>query len=130
MFRRKVLIADDDPIVIERTGGLLRELGCDVISHYDGLGLSALILRERPDVVLVDVMMPRLSGDQILRLIKDNNLFEELDIVYILYSSKDSEALKELVEQSGAEGAIQKSAGDEAFKTQFLRIARREPETK
>ena len=117
-----VLVADDDPIVVERIREVIGELGYRVISHDDGLGLSAVILRERPDVVLVDVMMPRLSGDQIVSLIKENNLFEDLNIIYILFSSKDEATLRDLVEQSGAEGAIPKSVSDEKLKERFLRL--------
>ena len=80
-----VLMADDDPIIIERATRLLRDIGFNVISHDDGLGLSSIILRNRPEIVLVDVMMPRLAGDLIVTLIKENNLFEDLDIIFILY---------------------------------------------
>lgn len=119
---KTVLVADDDPIVVERIREVLGELGCRVIGHDDGLGLSAVILRERPDVVLVDVMMPRLSGDQIVTLIKENNLFEDLKLTFIFFSSKDEASLLELVRQSGAEGAIQKSVSDEQLQEQFLSL--------
>ena len=101
---------------------LLKESGYQVVTHDGGRGLSSLIFKERPDVVLVDVMMPRLSGDQVVELIKEHHLFEDLDIIYIFYSVKEPSQLAPIVKRTGARGAIHKSVSDEEFLAQFARL--------
>jgi CheY-like chemotaxis protein len=64
MFRPavKVLIADDDRLVRTIVSDLLLELGHRVVAAENGLEAVALCAREAPDVVVLDLLMPRLSG--------------------------------------------------------------------
>ena len=61
----KVMIVDDENTVLEITGAVLEDHGYRVIKRESALGTSLAILREKPDVVLLDVNMPGLSGDRI-----------------------------------------------------------------
>ncbi len=63
----KVLIADDDRLVREMLGDLLGELGHAVVAAKDGEEALELWERERPDAVILDFLMPRLSGLDALR---------------------------------------------------------------
>src|SRR5262249_26271874 len=63
--RMRFMVVDDDPVVLEVTRERLSFMGYDVIVRESALGTSAAILRERPDVVLLDVNMPSLSGEQL-----------------------------------------------------------------
>ena len=65
----KVLIIDDDPIVLEITSEWLRIEGYDVITHDNAMGSSRIVLKERPKYVLVDVMMPGMSGDELVKML-------------------------------------------------------------
>ena len=67
----KVLIADDDRLVRTMLGDLLRELGHAVVSAENGAEAVALCARERPDVVVLDLLMPRLSGLDALRAMRE-----------------------------------------------------------
>ncbi len=58
----KVLIADDDRLVRTMVTDLLGELGHDVVAAENGAEAVSLCLRERPEVVVLDLLMPRLSG--------------------------------------------------------------------
>jgi len=67
----KVLIADDDRLVRTMLGDLLRELGHEVVPAENGLEAVALCARERPDLVVLDLLMPRLSGLDALRTMRE-----------------------------------------------------------
>lgn len=83
----KVLVIDDSKITRRTAEGLLVKAGCDVMTANDGFEALAKLIDYRPDVVLVDVMMPRLDGYQTCALIKNNASLRETPV--ILLSSKD-----------------------------------------
>jgi CheY-like chemotaxis protein len=59
----KVLIVDDDALALEVAAAALESHGYTVIKREEALGTMVLIRRERPDIVLLDLHMPGLSGD-------------------------------------------------------------------
>jgi CheY-like chemotaxis protein len=69
--RVKVLIADDDRLVRTMVSDLLGEMGHAVIAAGSGAEAIALTARERPDLLILDFLMPRLSGLDALRAIRD-----------------------------------------------------------
>ncbi len=118
----KILVVDDDPIVLESTRAQLEKAGYQVVVNNNASGTPRLIISESPDVVLVDVMMPGLAGDEFVGFIVENEIFKESDVGFILYSSKDSNELNELVKQSGALGAIQKTSDEQKFLTELASL--------
>jgi CheY-like chemotaxis protein len=67
----KVLLADDDALVRRLVSDLLADLGHAVVEAADGAQAVALSTRERPDVVVLDLLMPRLSGLDALRAMRE-----------------------------------------------------------
>jgi CheY-like chemotaxis protein len=67
----KVLIADDDRLVRAMLSDLLGELGHAVVAAENGAEAVALAERERPDVVVIDFLMPRLSGLDAVRAMRE-----------------------------------------------------------
>ena len=68
----RVLIADDNPANCELLEAYLVELDCDVEIAIDGQDTLDKVASFRPDVVLLDVMMPKLSGFEVCKQIKEN----------------------------------------------------------
>jgi twitching motility two-component system response regulator PilG len=83
----KVMIIDDSNTIRRTAETLLAKAGCDVITAVDGFDSLAKIADSEPDVIFVDIMMPRLDGYQTCALIKNNNQFKETPVVML--SSKD-----------------------------------------
>ena len=83
----KVLVIDDSKTIRRTAENLLKKAGCEVFTATDGFEALALIADNRPDVVFVDIMMPRLDGYQTCALIKNNEAFRHTPV--IMLSSKD-----------------------------------------
>ncbi|SKA76092.1 twitching motility two-component system response regulator PilG [Thiothrix eikelboomii] len=83
----KVLIIDDSKTILRTAEALLSEYQCWVTTASDGFEALPIIATFKPDVVFVDIMMPRLDGYQTCALIKANRNYR--DIPVIMLSSKD-----------------------------------------
>jgi DNA-binding response OmpR family regulator len=64
--RRLILVVDDDADLLDYVGDVLTHAGYRVISVMDGARALEVMQRQHPDVVLLDMMLPRLSGDEVL----------------------------------------------------------------
>jgi CheY-like chemotaxis protein len=118
----KVLVIDDDPIVLEVVRERLEGAGFVVVVRDEPLGTTNVVRDERPDIVLLDVMMPALNGERLAALLRANRSLNSLSIV--LYSSKTPHELTALVEQTGAIGAISKSESEGEFMRKFHDLVR------
>ena len=83
----KVMIIDDSKTIRRTAETLLTKAGCEVITAVDGFDALAKIADSNPDVIFVDIMMPRLDGYQTCSLIKNNAEFSAKPV--IMLSSKD-----------------------------------------
>ena len=83
----KVLVIDDSKTIRRTAETLLAKEGCEVFTAIDGFDALAKIADHQPDIVFVDIMMPRLDGYQTCALIKNNQLFKSTPV--IMLSSKD-----------------------------------------
>jgi twitching motility two-component system response regulator PilG len=83
----KVMIIDDSKTIRRTAETLLQKEGCEVITAEDGFDALAKIADHKPQIIFVDVMMPRLDGYQTCALIKNNSEFKSTPV--IMLSSKD-----------------------------------------
>ena len=83
----KVLVIDDSKTIRRTAETLLTKEGCTVYTAVDGFDALAKIADHHPDVIFVDIMMPRLDGYETCSLIKHNKMFRETPV--IMLSSKD-----------------------------------------
>ena len=83
----KVMVIDDSKTIRRSAETLLKKAGCNVITANDGFEALARVADHRPDIIFIDIMMPRLDGYQTTALIKRNNEFKNTPI--IMLSSKD-----------------------------------------
>jgi twitching motility two-component system response regulator PilG len=83
----KVLVIDDSKTIRRTAETLLSREGCEVHTAIDGFDALSKIADHHPDIVFVDIMMPRLDGYQTCSLIKHNKVFRDTPV--IMLSSKD-----------------------------------------
>ena len=83
----RVMVIDDSRTIRRTAETLLKKEGCDVLTAVDGFEALAKISDQKPQVIFVDIMMPRLDGYQTCALIKNNQQFRATPV--IMLSSKD-----------------------------------------
>jgi twitching motility two-component system response regulator PilG len=88
MLNVKVMVIDDSKTIRRSAETLLKKVGCQVVTAIDGFEALAKITEHKPDIIFVDIMMPRLDGYQTCALIKNNQNFKATPV--IMLSSKDS----------------------------------------
>jgi DNA-binding response OmpR family regulator len=95
----KFLIVDDDPDVTRMLTRMLQHRGHEVQSCAGPFGVSAMVLRDPPDVLILDVMMPGLEGPALATLIHNLPLKKRPQIV--LWSAMDEDRLRKTGLQAG-----------------------------
>ena len=83
----KVMVIDDSKTIRRTAETLLKKAGYEVITANDGFESLSRIVSHEPDIIFVDIMMPRLDGYQTCALIKRNQFFRNTPVVML--SSKD-----------------------------------------
>ena len=83
----KVMVIDDSKTIRKTAEALLSKQGYDVFTAVDGFDALSKIAEHRPDIIFVDILMPRLDGYQTCALIKHNQKFKHTPV--IMLSSKD-----------------------------------------
>ncbi len=78
-----VLIVDDDPDMVETVGMMLESKGYEVGKAYDGVEGEESIRKRRPDLVVLDVMMPRKNGYVLCSELKKNKETKEIPIILL-----------------------------------------------
>ncbi len=100
-----VMVVDDDPVTCQVISTILRARGYQVSVRAEALGTMAAVSREKPDVIVLDVNMPGLSGDALARLVA-NKQGDATQV--ILHSSQPESQLRALAREAGALGGIEK----------------------
>jgi DNA-binding response OmpR family regulator len=83
MADKYILIVDDDPDLVETVAMMLEAKGYEVGKAYDGLEGEEAIKKRRPDVVVLDVMMPRKNGYQLCKELKSNKWTQEIPVILL-----------------------------------------------
>lgn len=87
MTGMRVMVIDDSKTIRRTAETLLKKEGCDVVTATDGFEALAKISDHQPQIIFVDIMMPRLDGYQTCALIKNNQVFKQTPV--IMLSSRD-----------------------------------------
>jgi DNA-binding response OmpR family regulator len=83
MSKKYVLIVDDDPDLVETVGMLLESKGFEVGKAYDAFEAEEAIKKRQPDVLILDVMMPRKSGYELCKELKENKWTKDIPVVLL-----------------------------------------------
>jgi CheY-like chemotaxis protein len=108
----KILCVDDDPLILQMLGDILRFHGYTVVTAPDGEAALDVALRERPDLLLLDVMMPGIDGFELCRLLKTHATLRTIPVV-ILTAMNDAK-LSARAFEAGAVLALQKTVETKA----------------
>lgn len=106
---RRIIIADDDPAVVWFFANVLREAGAIASETNDGDEALREARRSRPDVVIADILMPKLDGFALTREMKRDPVLSDVPVVLLSWKEDFLQRMREL--QSGASGYLKKEAG-------------------
>lgn len=120
--RKKVMIVDDSEIVLAVAQFALESAGYQVVTHPRPSGCIALILQEKPDLLLVDVNMPGLNGDTVVKMLGATQANGEM--IVLLHSSLSDEVLAQKATMSHAHGYIRKTDSPQSLVRQVSRWMR------
>ncbi len=107
----KILVVDDSPTVLEVVTAVLIQEGYEVITASDGLEGLNKARSEKPDLIILDVMLPKMQGYQVCRLLKFDENYKEIPI--LMYTSKDQEDNKITGLKTGADDYLIKPVEQE-----------------
>jgi two-component system alkaline phosphatase synthesis response regulator PhoP len=102
----RILIADDNVQNVELLEAYLDELDCEVLRALDGEETLAVVRQHRPDLVLLDIMMPRISGFEICRQLKSDLATRHIPILMVTALNESGDV--ERAVQAGADDFISK----------------------
>ena len=104
--KKRILVVEDSPTTRKVISITLGQKGYDIIEARDGLEALGRLNEERPDLILLDIILPKMDGYKILSIIKDNDLFR--DIPVIMLTSKDGMINKWKGKRAGASAYLTK----------------------
>ena len=106
MEKGTILVVDDSPLILEMISKFLNTNGYEVLTASDGIEAIEKAFRELPDMIVLDVMMPRMNGYQTCRLLKSDH--ETCDIPIIMLTARDQTSDKYWGIQTGADVYLSK----------------------
>ncbi|RKY14679.1 MAG: response regulator [Planctomycetota bacterium] len=101
-----VLVVEDDVETSDNIKARLVKEGFDVLVCYDGLRALEIVRRRKPDVVVLDIMVPGLPGHHVCRLLKYDERFQQLPIVVV--TGRTETDYNALAEKAGANAFLAK----------------------
>lgn len=104
-----VLIVDDNEEILKSTAEFLRARGFTVIESSTPLGVTSLISQHSPSILILDLMMPALNGEALLKLLR--RTVSTRNLPTLLYSSADEELLYRISKSVQGASYVQKSDG-------------------
>jgi DNA-binding response OmpR family regulator len=123
MFR--ILLCDDEHDLVWAVGHSLRDEGYEVLSAYDGVEALALARRYRPDLVVLDVNMPRLDGLQVCHRLRRDPSLGAVPIIFLTVRNHVDDRIKGLDE--GADDYLGKPFELRELKSRIRALLRRGP---
>jgi len=90
---KRILVADDEPFVLRSIEYTLSRAGYDVLTAVDGEEALSKILAENPDLVFLDIQMPRMDGNEVCKKLREDPSRKDLYIIVI--TAKGQESLKD-----------------------------------
>jgi len=86
---KKILVVDDSKTISDMVRGLLERIGFEVETAYDGLEALEKVKKSLPDLIILDVNMPKMDGFRVCRLLKFDRNFRSIPI--IMLTARDEE---------------------------------------
>jgi len=91
---RKILVVDDERHIVKLVEVNLKKHGYDVVTAYDGVEALEKVESEKPDMLVLDVMMPRMNGFDVLKRLQANPHTQEIPVIMLTAKAQDADIFK------------------------------------
>lgn len=123
MIKTKILIADDEPDILEFLEYNLEKAGYEVFTATDGQSALQVAQRERPQLIVLDIMMPVLDGIEVCRRLRENADFKSTLIIFLTARDEDYTQIAAL--DVGGDDYIAKPISPRVFVSRVNALLRR-----
>lgn len=106
MERKKILVIDDEADLVEMVALRLEANNFEVIKAFDGSAGLEMARNELPDLIVLDLMLPKIDGYKVCRMLKFDEKYKHIPI--ILFTAKTQDANKKIGEDVGADAYVTK----------------------
>jgi len=106
VIMKRILLVDDEPNIVKLVAARLKANGYEVISAYDGQEALETARRVKPDLIILDLMLPKMSGYKVCGLLKGDSRFAKIPI--IIFTARAQEEDVKLGGELGAEAYVTK----------------------
>lgn len=93
-MQKKILIVDDEPNIVISLEFLMQREGFQVAVAVDGAAALQIVAAEKPDLILLDIMLPRMDGFEVCRQIRANPDWRNIKIVMLTAKGRETEIAK------------------------------------
>ena len=87
MNRKKILIVDDEPEICELISQHLKRKGIDTKKAYDGKKALQIVKKTKPDLIILDVLMPKMDGFELLQYLKSKPSYSQIPVIMLTVKS-------------------------------------------
>ena len=104
--KHRILLVDDEPSIVKMVGKRLEVEGFDVVIAMDGQEGLAKAQAEHPDLIILDLMLPKLNGYEVCTMLKQDTRYQKIPIV--LFTAKAQDKDEKLGMECGANAYVRK----------------------
>ncbi len=121
---QRILVVDDDKSIVKVLAGYLEQAGFMVLSAYDGETALHILRRERPDLVILDLMMPKRDGWEVTRIVRGDKDLVATPIIMLTARFEDTDKISGL--ELGADDYVTKPFNAREVVTRVKSLLRRQ----
>jgi len=122
MDKKKILLVEDEKVLMETVTLRLEDNGYEVISAYDGFKGLEKAKKEKPDLIILDLMLPKMDGYKVCGLLKADTRYNKIPI--IMFTARAQESDKKMGKEVGADAYITKPFEPQALLAKINELLR------
>ncbi|MBI2093281.1 MAG: response regulator [Candidatus Omnitrophica bacterium] len=104
--KKRILLVDDEPSIVKMVSKRLEVEGFEVLTAYDGHAGLLAAQSQQPDLIILDLMLPKMNGYEVCRLLKFDQKSQHIPI--ILFTARAQEKDEQLGNECGADAYVRK----------------------
>ncbi len=105
-LKKKILLVDDEPDLVQMVSIRLKTAGYDVVSAYDGQQALDSVKQNKPDLIILDLMLPKMDGYKVCRLLKFDERYKKIPV--LIFTARAQVEDVHLATECGANGYLTK----------------------